>query len=179
MSTRLVLLALLRDKPLHGYELKHIIEEHMGDWTNIAFGSIYFALNKLNEEGFVERAGEEKIGNRPSRSVYRITDKGKKEFLAILRESWRKYEREYHSLDIALAFSDALPREEVMGYLAQRINLVKNIIRHIEEHGREQTSRPEVPKIARAIFSHSAHHFKAELAWLKEILADFENNRLP
>jgi DNA-binding PadR family transcriptional regulator len=179
MSTRLVLLALLRDKPLHGYELKHIIEEHMGDWTNIAFGSIYFALNKLKTGGFVERAGEEKVGNRPSRRVYKITDKGKKEFLSLLRESWRTYEREYHSLDIALAFSDALPKAEVAGYMTQRINLIEKIIQHIEEHGREQTSRPEVPKIARAIFSHSAHHFKAELAWLKETLADFENIPAP
>ncbi len=178
MSTRLVLLALLREKPLHGYELKHIIEEHMGDWTNIAFGSIYFALNKLNKQGLVQRAGEKKVGNRPSRSVYKITEKGKKEFLVLLRESWRKFEREYYPLDIALAFSDALPKEEVVGYLTKRIDYMENILRYVKEHGRQQTSQPGVPKIARAIFSHSAHHFQAELTWLKETLEGFENDRL-
>jgi DNA-binding PadR family transcriptional regulator len=35
------------------YEIKHIIEEHTGDWTSIAFGSIHFALRKLAEEGFI------------------------------------------------------------------------------------------------------------------------------
>ena len=69
MSTRLVLLGLLRDRKLYGYELKHIIEDHMGDWTSIAFGSIYFALNKLSEEGLIEKVAVEKPGKRPSRCV--------------------------------------------------------------------------------------------------------------
>ena len=41
MSTRLVMLGLLRERPLYGYELKHIIEDHMGDWTNIALSLIH------------------------------------------------------------------------------------------------------------------------------------------
>jgi DNA-binding PadR family transcriptional regulator len=31
VTTRLVILGLLRDRAAIGYELKHIIEEHMGD----------------------------------------------------------------------------------------------------------------------------------------------------
>jgi DNA-binding PadR family transcriptional regulator len=49
MSTRLVILGLLRERSLHGYEIKHIIQDHMGDWTSIAFGSIYFALKNRRE----------------------------------------------------------------------------------------------------------------------------------
>ncbi len=50
MSTRLVILGFLRERSLHGYEIKQLIEDRMGDWTSIAFGSIYFALSKLAEE---------------------------------------------------------------------------------------------------------------------------------
>ena len=121
MSTKLVILGLLQDKPLHGYELKHIIEEHMGDWTNIAFGSIYFALNKLDEEGFIERISQEKIGNRPSRSIYKISSKGKTEFFSLLRETWQKYERQFFSLDIALSFSKYLSKNEIKGFIQERI----------------------------------------------------------
>ena len=46
----------------------------MGDWTNIAFGSIYFALGKLSEEGFIEKVATEQQGGRPSREVYQITE---------------------------------------------------------------------------------------------------------
>ena len=69
MSVRLVILGLLRENPLYGYEIKQIIEEHMSDWTSIAFGSIYFALDKLAAENFVEKVSVEKEGRRPSRSV--------------------------------------------------------------------------------------------------------------
>ena len=87
MTVRLVILGLLRERPLYGYEIKQIIEEHMSDWTSIAFGSIYFALDKLEEENFVEKVEVKQAGKRPSRSVYQITKSGRKEFLRLLREA--------------------------------------------------------------------------------------------
>ena len=69
MSVRLVILGMLQWGEMHGYELKQHIERKMGDWTSIAFGSIYFALRKLSDEGLVERTEEERHGNRPSRST--------------------------------------------------------------------------------------------------------------
>ena len=86
MSVRLVLLGLLRDQPMHGYEIKQTIEDRMGDWTSIAFGSIYHALAKLTDEGMIEKAGVEQEGNRPSRTIYQITESGQAEFTRLLRE---------------------------------------------------------------------------------------------
>ncbi|MGC9358039.1 MAG: PadR family transcriptional regulator, partial [Anaerolineae bacterium] len=121
MSTRLVILGLLRERPLHGYEIKHIIEDHMGDWTSIAFGSIYYALGKLEEDGFIEQVATEQEGNRPSRNVYQITKEGRAEFLYLLRELWREPERQYFDFDFALFFAEALPREEMLTYLRGRV----------------------------------------------------------
>ena len=70
MTVRLVILGLLRQRPLYGYEIKQIIEEHMSDWTSIAFGSIYFALDRLADEKFVEKVNVEQDNKRPARSVY-------------------------------------------------------------------------------------------------------------
>lgn len=178
MSTKLVLLGLLKEKPLYGYELKQIIEEHMGDWTNIAFGSIYFALAKLNEDGFVEKLSEEKVGNRPSRSIYKITEKGEKEFISLLRETWQKFDRTYYALDIALAFSKALSKNEIKEFINNRINKLEELLNHLYEHKKEQLIRKEVPKTAKAVFSHTEYHINAELNWLKELLKDIENGNL-
>ena len=175
MSTKLVLLGLLKEKPFYGYELKHIIEEHMGDWTNIAFGSIYFALAKLNEEGFIEKISEEKVGNRPSRSIYKITEKGKNEFISLLRETWKKIDREYYSLDIAIAFSKALQIDEIKGYIKSRIMKFEENLKYLQKHKEDQLSRKEVPSSAKAVFSHSEYHMTAELSWLKDLLKAIEN----
>ena len=84
----MVLLGLLHDRPLYGYEIKQLIEAHMGDWTSIAFGSIYFALDKLAEDGLAEKVAVEQSGSRPSRSVYQITQTGKAEFLRLQQIIW-------------------------------------------------------------------------------------------
>jgi DNA-binding PadR family transcriptional regulator len=174
MSTRLVILGLLRDRPLYGYELKQIIEEHMGDWTNIAFGSIYFALNKLSEEGFIEKAGTEQQGNRPSRTIYQITEAGRAEFLRLLCGVWSEVERHYYAIDIGLAFMAALPGEEIRGYLRGRIAQLEGIVQHVVEHQAEQMAQPEVPALAAAVFDHGLAHFRAELDWTRNVLDQVE-----
>jgi len=178
MSTRLVILGLLRDQPLHGYEIKHIIEEHMGDWTSIAFGSIYFALGKLSEEGMIEMVATEKEGNRPSRSIYQITEAGRAEFLRLLRDVWSGLEREYYAIDIGLAFMNALPAEEIKGYLYHRMVQMESLLQYLGSHEQEQMGQPEVPASAVAIFEHSHAHLAAELAWTKELLEKIERGEL-
>jgi DNA-binding PadR family transcriptional regulator len=174
MSTRLVILGVLRDRPLHGYEIKHIIEEHMGDWTNIAFGSVYFALKKLSEGGFIEKMGTEQEGGRPSRTVYQITEAGRAEFLRLLRGVWGEVERHYYTTDIGLAFIEALPIEEVRGHLGDRIAQLEAILRHLDEHKKEILAMEEVPRKAAAVFEHSRVHFAAELAWTRHLLSEIE-----
>lgn len=175
MSTRLVILGLLRDQSLYGYEIKHIIEDRMGDWTNIAFGSIYFALRKLAEEGFVEKIATEQEGSRPSRTVYQITDAGRAEFLRLLREVWGGLERHYFAIDVGLAFIEALPVEEVKGYLRERMAQLEGIVQHLDAHQEEILVIEEVPRNKTiAVFDHSRVHFEAELAWTRDLLEQVE-----
>jgi len=175
MTVRLVILGLLRQRALYGYEIKQIIEDHMGDWTSIAFGSIYFALDKLAEEGFIEKIGVEQQGKRPSRSVYEITQSGRDEFLRLLREGWQQIEQEHYALDICLFFLDSLPLHEIKDYLRMRLTVLQETLKHIESHRGEQLSNPHVPRLAGAIFDHSLAHTQAELNWLSDFLSKLES----
>lgn len=179
MSVRLVILGLLRERPLYGYELKQIIEERMGDWTSIAFGSIYFALRKLAEEGSIEKVATEKAGARPSHTIYQITDAGREQFLRLLREMWRKVERQYFPFDIGLFFLEALPIEEVKGYLQERIAQLEWVLQHVSEHKAEEMAHEEVPRYAAAIFDHTLAHVNAELEWTRDVLARIEAGEYP
>jgi DNA-binding PadR family transcriptional regulator len=176
MSTRLVILGLLRNRPLYGYEIKQIIEEHMGDWTSIAFGSIYFALGKLAEEGFIEKVATQQEGKRPSRSVYQITDDGQAEFMRLLREVWSGIERQYYTLDVGLFFLEALPTDEVKGYLRARVAHLEAILEYLAAHQEEQLAHEQVPHLAVAIFDHSRVHFQAELDWTQDLLEKLERD---
>jgi DNA-binding PadR family transcriptional regulator len=175
MSTRLVILGFLRGQPLYGYEIKRMIEQIMGDWTNIAFGSIYFALKKLAEEGFVEKVGTEQEGGRPSRTVYQITDAGREEFVRLLREVWDSVERQTFVFDIGLSFMSALPIEEVKGYLRKRVTHLEHILQYLEAHQAEELADEHVPdRLASAVFEHHRRHLQTELDWTRDLLQNVE-----
>ncbi len=169
MSTKLVILGLLQDRDLHGYEIKSIVEEHMGDWTSIAFGSIYFALGKLSDQGFVREIEVARSGNRPSRTIYGITDAGRGEFQKLLEQLWRSPERTYFAFDIALFFLSDLASGRAAQLLEERIHTTESALKHLEEHMREHLADERVPETAKAIFEHSLTHLRAEAGWLTEL----------
>jgi len=68
---QLVVLALLADKPYHGYEIMKALEERSGGFYSPSPGMVYPALTYLEEIGYasVEAEGAKKL--------YRITDAGR------------------------------------------------------------------------------------------------------
>ena len=174
MSTRLVILGFLKDRPLYGYELKQEIEKHMGDWTSIAFGSIYFALNKMAKEGLVKKAATEQEGSRPSRTIYEITESGRAEFEKLLHQVWYADDRQYYDFDIGLFFLHSLPREEVHKAMKERISGLEKTLQYLHLHEEKQFENPNVPRLAEAIFSHTAAHLQAELEWMQQVLKNLK-----
>lgn len=168
-----VILGLLQEKPLHGYEIKHIIEEHMGDWTDIKFGSIYFALSRLSEEQMVELVHEGSEGSRPARRIYRVTPRGREEYLRLLRGMWREEKRTLYPMDIAVFFMDSLPREEVLRYIGARAAACEMALIHVNSHQAEQD--PHMPRQGRYIFAHTRLHIEAELTWLNGLIKDLSD----
>src|ERR1700742_1271962 len=72
-DVRAAALALLADRPMHGYEMiKEIEERSEGAWTSSA-GSIYPMLQLLEDEGLIR--GEDTDGKRR----FTLTDEGRKE----------------------------------------------------------------------------------------------------
>ena len=68
---RFVILALLKDKPSHGYELIRALEERTGGSYRPSPGVIYPTLSLLEDEGFARPTGAE-----GGRKAYEITEAG-------------------------------------------------------------------------------------------------------
>jgi DNA-binding PadR family transcriptional regulator len=68
---RFVILALLKEKPGHGYELIRALEERTGGAYRPSPGVIYPTLSLLEDEGFVRQTGAE-----GGRKAYEITEAG-------------------------------------------------------------------------------------------------------
>lgn len=172
MLIRLVILGILSQKPLHGYEIKHIISEHMGDWTDIKFGSIYFALSKLAEAGDVAVVEENRSGKRPAKTVYRITPKGESEFIRLLKQLWNEVRQTIYPFDIAIFFMNYLTQDEVVKYLKKRIEAIEEKLIFLNEHKKEHQKNAHIPPQAIAIINHSLLHLEAELKWVQQLAKD-------
>ncbi|MGH7444226.1 MAG: PadR family transcriptional regulator, partial [Longimicrobiales bacterium] len=66
-----VILRLLRDRPMHGYDVMRALEEESGGCYRASPGSVYPTLQLLEDQGFVR--SEERDGKK----VYSITDTGR------------------------------------------------------------------------------------------------------
>lgn len=73
-QTYFVLTALL-DGPLHGYAVIKRVEDLSRARVRLAAGTLYAALDRLNDEGLVAVRNEETVNGR-ARRYYGLTDEG-------------------------------------------------------------------------------------------------------
>ncbi|MGD8490103.1 MAG: PadR family transcriptional regulator, partial [Anaerolineae bacterium] len=80
----LLLLGLLLDRPMHGYELyQQIQSEGIDTWFNVSAAGVYYSLGKLHDHDLVAESRQQ--GGRSSRkSIYRLTEKGRTAFFAAM-----------------------------------------------------------------------------------------------
>jgi transcriptional regulator len=74
--------------PLHGYGIARRIEQTSGDRLVLNYGTIYPALLKLEQEGFLASAWGVSENNRKAK-FYSLTRAGRKQVAAEMRE-WQE-----------------------------------------------------------------------------------------
>lgn len=89
-KTRYVILGLLQEEELSGYEIKKVINIRMSFFWQESFGQIYPELSKMKEEGLVETTDSESTGKSKLEKIkYRITPLGREEI-----KKWMESENE-------------------------------------------------------------------------------------
>ena len=106
----LAVLSYLTMKPMHPYELSRTLRDN-GDARSIKFnhGSLYMVVQQLARAGFVAEVETSREGQRPERTVYAITDAGRREAREWLSELIGQPEHEYPHFVTALSLIAALP----------------------------------------------------------------------
>jgi DNA-binding PadR family transcriptional regulator len=59
------ILGLLKERPMHGYDLRKRLREDFGALANLSFGSLYPALARLERAGAIRAIGEEQLVTVP------------------------------------------------------------------------------------------------------------------
>src|SRR5215471_9877080 len=169
--TRLMVLGTLaRHGPRHGHEIRRLAElTDVGEWGGVSVGALYRELRAMETEGLVETVRTERVGRRPARTVYAITDEGWLE-LAVLRE---RAVRNTHwgpdPLGVALTFASAgVDREELISWMRGRRELFAIAGSQIEAERRRLVSKGYLGPVEAAVMRRGQLHAETEVRWHDE-----------
>jgi len=192
----IAILGLLMDRDHHGYEIRSQLRDRLGVWANVSFGSIYPALARLERYGMVEAvvATESRIsalstgslaGERASlrslratpglgrrgRKVYRITPKGREEFVSLLSDPATLDDSKNFSLRMALA-KYLTPNHRVGLLERRRADLVARLA-----EVRTGAHNEQLDSYARSVMEHAAQGVELDLAWIDNLLSTERSNQ--
>ncbi len=158
MKIEITILGLLSEENLYGYEIKKKIMDRLEDYVDIKFGSIYYAIKKAVDNGWVKRVGIEKESGNPERYIYEILPTGKKYYKKLLKQYLDK-NLIHFDIDIVLMFYRTLSAEIKEQFLEDRFIDIKRRIDEIEKKLKEGDSNT-------ALLRYLLSHLNAEMSWL-------------
>ncbi|MGF7045894.1 DNA-binding PadR family transcriptional regulator [Paenibacillus sp. DS2015] len=166
----LIVLALLRQRPMHGYEIQQIIQtSRMDVWANLLSGSIYYALNKMEQDGLLRTDSEERTGAR-LRKIYAITEQGEELFQQLVRETLTLTPHSVKSdFVLGLNWIDAIPKEEALDLLNRNLRQVEATLLLWHE-GKEIKGLYGLSPIGEASFDNAIALLEQDITFIKRII---------
>jgi len=188
----IAVLGLLKEQPLHGYELKKRLSETLGFLWGVSYGSLYPALRRLEREGAIEvvaqpvepstpfaatgslkgdLAAARRAPNRapkPSRrtrKAYRITEAGNARFEELLLADDAHADEE-KAFALKLAFCAELPPEARLELLERRRVA---LLARLDRARRSPGTRDD--RYSRSLLEHRTRSTQRDLEWVEELIA--------
>ena len=113
-KNELVVLGLLNEMPMHGYQLYHEIEKrNMESWAQVNLASVYNTLDRLRRAKMVE-AKKEKPGKMPEREVFHITRKGRQKLSSLVEEAITDDRMPENNFCVGVAFLFGLSKKKAL-----------------------------------------------------------------
>ncbi len=193
----LAILGLLKEQPLHGYELKKRLGETLGSLWGISYGSLYPALRRLEHDGSIESVEPEVVSSpapstgsldgdlaaarlrrpakttRRTKKAYRITPRGEVRLSELLLDDDTAGDDE-RTFAVKLAFCGHLDP-------AARLEILEH--RRAALTDRLQRARRSTPgrgdRYSRSLFEHRTQSTERDLEWVVALIAAEGHDDVP
>ena len=131
MNTREILLSLLLDGPMTGYDIKKVLDMDISNVSDIRISNLYPLLNQLAEEGLLkfERVDQEK---RPPKKIYELTDSGRKTCMEAL-STCEATQRTKSEFLFVLKFKPHLDKTRIEQLLEDRLRDIQLSMKALEQ----------------------------------------------
>ncbi|MFX0082597.1 MAG: PadR family transcriptional regulator [Candidatus Hodarchaeota archaeon] len=161
-------------KPMSGYELITIANEwHYDHYINATNASFYYTLKQLEGEDFIKESGTKQEGNRPEKTIYRLTNKGRKEFQEQMKFFLAEIQEIYYDIDSTMPFitlfGSIIGKKFILDSINTQIEKIRAMFDHADEGEKIVTSHfsYEFSPFNILPLKHWKLHAEAELKWLE------------
>jgi DNA-binding PadR family transcriptional regulator len=167
----LVLLSLLAERSMHGYEANLELERRcIRDWAAISRPQVYYSLEKLAAAGFIRKMQSSEPAAGPERTVFETTPKGRVATAdALEREDWTN-QRDHPVFPTWIALSWLARPGVFREQLRRRRKFVE-----LELVREKETLRSILKEVGHAhheavwMVSLMIEQFRTELKWLRKL----------
>ncbi|MGC1482693.1 MAG: PadR family transcriptional regulator [Candidatus Acidiferrum sp.] len=172
----LVLLSLLAERPMHGYQANAELERReIRSWAGISRPQVYYSLEKLARAGLIRSLETDEPASGPERSSFETTAKGRTALAeALERQDWTtQRDRPPFLTWVALSWQ-ARPRafqkqiQRRQKFLEEELAREKEVLRSILE----EVGHPYHEAVW--MVSLMIEQFKTELRWLKRVAREMK-----
>ncbi len=171
-------LALLAERAMHPYELFQLMLQRREDRViNVSAGSLYRAVERLASDGLIVASGVERLGHRPERTVYVITDAGRHSLREALSEMLATHVNEYPEFPVAIREVRNLPAPDVARLLGDRLAAVSASIQFTDA----ALDRIAAKGLARHLVldvHYSRAMLEAEARWIAQTIDELDSGEL-
>lgn len=175
MDARLLILGVLHRGDFHPYEIKRRLEAAMVEcYTDVDVGTLYYAVRKLEKDGFITEVAQERVARGGVRTIYRITPEGRAEFRQGLHRQFDVEGPVSHTLYGALLFLHLADLGLVEGSLRRRIARLDELIAKLKPIRKEFALRLSTG--GEHLLGHLDRQRRLDRAWLKSLLAHIKTN---
>lgn len=164
----MAILGALKERPMHGYELKKRLSDLLGHFWKISFGSLYPALKRLETKNAVQKAYTVKEKTR-NRHVYRITPEGEELFQKLLVDTRKASEiNDADKFSIRLAFFQYMEPEMRLWLLEKRRSYLVERLRDMSSPGKSRYKDSD--SYRQGLYRHRQEQMQSDVDWLNEMI---------
>lgn len=177
----LPVLGLLKERAMHGYELRKQLGAMLGPLWQVSWGSLYPTLRRLAKTGAVERvtdvpapagarrrksSGKNTLAPGRRKTVYKITPRGEQMFTDMLEETAAAVDAEHFTLK--LAFFRYLKPETRLALLERRRAYLQEKLAQFKANMRDYRER--IDAYALSLQNHGMASTESDIAWIDELI---------
>jgi DNA-binding PadR family transcriptional regulator len=173
----LTILGILHTRPLHPYGIQRLIKQWGKDQiVNVGQrATLYRTIDRLQAAGLVAVRETERDSQYPERTVYEITDAGRRATREWLEEMLTVPRQEFPDFPVALSHVLMLEPAEALQFLERREAQLSAALQGLEA----DTGTAELlPRVVTLESEYVLKTAQAQLDWIRSVISDLRSGRL-